>query len=202
MVIGILIAVQINNWNVKLQNTKKEILYLTRMTTNLGYDKRVYDSIIKEDSILINKLNEVKVDIPNFLKDIKEPSEDLNFLTAGYKIMPNKTTIENLVSSGQIELLRSNYLVEDIFLYYRQTEYVEKGIEESIYKFNKEEFSHLIFEYNPSRYQDSKYINTFSNAVNFKITLIQKQIDWYKSQKSFAERLINQINEEIRFIKD
>ncbi|MEM1003237.1 MAG: DUF6090 family protein, partial [Bacteroidota bacterium] len=36
VVVGILIAVQINNWNINLQDEEKEILYLTRLTTNLG----------------------------------------------------------------------------------------------------------------------------------------------------------------------
>lgn len=47
VVIGILIALQVNNWNENYKSKKKEILYLTRLTTNLGYDIRLYESINK-----------------------------------------------------------------------------------------------------------------------------------------------------------
>ncbi|MBW1294786.1 DUF6090 family protein [Aquimarina litoralis] len=201
VVIGILIAVQINNWNGRYQDEKKEILNLTRLTTNLGYDKRLYESIIKEDSILITKLNEVEKDVSGFINTVKNPIEDLNFLIIGYKFTSNRTTIDNLVSSGQIGLLRSNYLVEDIFLYYRTAEYMAKGIDESIHKYNKDDFSNLIFEFNTNAPLNPNYINKFENSVRYKVYLIEKQIAWYREQKDFAEKLITKINNEIRYIK-
>lgn len=201
VVIGILIAVQINNWNIKNQNQKKEILYLTRLTTNLGYDARLYESIMKEDSLLILKLNEVEEDLSGFVEKIDRPVEELDFLVTGYKFTSNRTTIDNLLSSGQIELLRSNYLVEDIFLYYRTTEYIEKGIDESIVAHNKEGFSDLILGFSTSDRPDREYINKLENAINFKVGLTQKQMDWYSGQKAFAEKLIAKINAEILFIQ-
>ncbi|MDY8137516.1 DUF6090 family protein [Aquimarina sp. 2201CG5-10] len=201
VVIGILIAVQVNNLNVKNQNQKKEILYLTRLTTNLGYDKRLYETLIKEDSILIDKLNKVEEDLSTFIKKIDNPIEDLNFLVAGYKFTSNKTTINNLVSSGQIEILRSNYLIEDIFLYYRTTEYIEKGIDESIFKHNRERFSDLIIEFDENDVLGYNYSNKLKKSIQFKITLIKKQIDWYNDQKSHAQKLIDNINSEINFIE-
>ena len=201
VVVGILIALQINNWNERNQNQKKEILYLTRLTTNLGYDKRLYESIMSIDSTLINKLNEVKKDLSKFIKNINNPSEDLSFLIVGYKFTSNKTTIDNLISSGKIELLRSNYLVEDIFLYYRTTESIEKGIDKSIPKYNHDKFSNLILEFDRNDILNDNYKTKLENTLNFKIDIIQKQLNWYSSQKSFAEKLIDKINNEIKFIK-
>lgn len=201
VVIGILIAVQINNLNVKFQNEEKEILYLTRLTTNLGYDQRLYNSIIKEDSILINKLNKAAENIVGFIETVENPNEDLKFLITGYKFTSNRTTIDNLVSSGQIGLLRSNYLVEDIFLYYRTIEYIREGDDESIYKYNKEKFSDLILEFNPDNRLNRDYLNKLKNAIRFKINLIETQISWYKKQSAEAEKLYTKINNEIRYIK-
>ena len=83
IVIGILIAVQVNNWNVKNVNQKKEVLYLTRLTTNLGFDKRLYESIMKEDSILMNTLHDAGENLPEFALKVKKPVEDLDFLVTG-----------------------------------------------------------------------------------------------------------------------
>ena len=43
--------------------------------------------------------------LPEYIESIKNPIEDFNFLTAGYKFSSNTTVIDNLISSGQIELL-------------------------------------------------------------------------------------------------
>ena len=201
VVIGILIALQVNNWNIKNQNQKKEILYLTRLTTNLGYDKRLYETLMKNDSILINKLNEAEKDLSRFIKKIKNPVIDLDFLVHGYRFTSNKTTIDNLISSGQIEILRSNYLVEDIFLYYRTTDYVTEGIDQSILKYNREKFTSLILEFDKNSITDYNYRNKLENSIRFKINLLQNQLDWYSDQKTLVQKLIVKINNEIKFIK-
>ncbi|MEO1654913.1 MAG: DUF6090 family protein, partial [Bacteroidota bacterium] len=114
VVIGILIAVWINNWNIEFKNEEKEILYLTRLTTNLHSDKILYERILSKDSLLIDTLRQVQNDLPNYILSIRNSVKGFAFLTAGYKFTSNRTVIDNLISSGQIELLRSNNLVENI----------------------------------------------------------------------------------------
>ncbi|OIQ30854.1 MAG: hypothetical protein BM564_01185 [Bacteroidetes bacterium MedPE-SWsnd-G2] len=201
VVIGILIALQVNNWNERRQNQKKEILYLTRLTTNLGYDKRLYETIMINDSILINKLYDVEKNLSKFIKNVDNPIEDLDVLIAAYKFTSNRTTIDNLISSGKIELLRSNYLVEDIFLYYRTTEDIDRAVDQAIIKYNREKFSDLIIEFDKNNILDNNYRLRLANSINFKINIIQTQLNLYSKQKSFAEKLINKINDEIEFIR-
>ena len=176
VVIGILIAVQINNLNIKWQNEEKEIVYLTRLTTNLGYDVRLYTSIISKDSLLINTLNKTANDLPAFIETINQPSKDLNFLIAGYKFSANRTVIDNLISSGQIELLRSNYLVEDIFRYYRVTDNTESVIDETILANNQQTINNLILRFNVENKTQINYSKTLENAIHFRIHLIEKQL--------------------------
>ena len=201
VVIGILIAVQINNWNIKFQNEEKEILYLTRLTTNLGSDIRLYESIMSKDSVLIDTLNLLQKDVPDYIASLKNPIDDLSFLTAGYKFSSNRTVIDNLISSGQIELLRSNYLVEDIFLYYRTAAHVETTIDATILDQNNETINSLILKFDPRNSSGGSYIKTLENAIHFRIYLIEKQLNWYNSQKKLAELLIKKINEEIHLIE-
>ena len=201
VVLGILIAVQINNWNVNKQNEKKEKLYLTRLTTNLGYDIRLYELIMAQDSLLIDTLSEVKDNLTQFIKTIDQPSEDLSFLITGYKFTSNRTVIDNLISSGQIELLRSNYLVEDIFLYYRTTELIETGIDATIPANNNATVNNIILKFNSNNKIDSSYIKTIENSIHYRIDLIERQLKWYSSQKQLAEKLVKKINQEIQYIE-
>ena len=202
VVIGILIAVQINNWNIKLKNEDREILYLTRLTTNLGSDVRRYESIMSKDSLLIDTLNLVQKDLKSYIGSISNPVEEFDFLTAGYKFSSNRTVIDNLISSGQIGLLRSNYLVEDIFLYYRTADHVESTIDATILANNNQTINNLILRFNSGSISDSRYIKTLENAIQFRSSLIEKQIKWYSAQKRLAEKLIKKINEEIYFIEE
>ncbi|MEM6722032.1 MAG: DUF6090 family protein [Bacteroidota bacterium] len=201
VVIGILIAVQINNWNIDRQNEEKEILYLTRLTTNLGSDKRLYEYIIKEDSLLIAELKAIQNDIANHIQTINQPVEDFKFLTKGYKFGSNRTVIDNLISSGQIELLRSNYLVENILVYYRQTEHNEATIDATIKAQNSRTINDLILKFNSNNKKDSSYIEILKNYIHFRIYLIEQQLESYTSQKIRAEKLIDKINKEIYYIE-
>jgi len=202
VVIGILIAVQINNWNVSIQNEEKEVLYLTRLTTNLGYDVRLYESIMGKDSVLIDRLKEVEKDLSGFMNTVKRPVEDLGFLTDGYKFTSNKTVIDNLVSSGQIELLRSNYLVEAIFVYYRNTDLIKSAVDTAILNHNNETIRNLILKFDSNSKVDSRYIKNLENSIHFRIDLIERQLKRYESQKNLAKKLIRKINDEIHFIEN
>lgn len=201
VVIGILIAVQINNWNINLQNEEKEILYLTRLTTNLGSDKRLYEAAMSQDSLLINELSEIQEDVLSYVQNINQPVEDFNILIKGYKFSSNTTVIDNLISSGQIELLRSNYLVEDILVYYRRTEHIETTIDATITNQNNETVNNLILTFNSNSSTDQNYIRLLENSIHYRIQLIEKQLNRYNDQKNLAEKLIHKINEEIELIE-
>lgn len=204
VVLGILIALQINNWNEKKKNRDKEIIYLTRLTTNLGYDARLYDEIMKKDSILLVQMKNASSDLPQLVAGIVDPNKSLEFLISGYNFSSNRTTIDNLISSGQIEIIRSNFLLEDIFLYYRTTENIKKGVDDAISKYDREKFSPLILEFNASELKTGYaeiYTNKLKNAIDFKSSLIQRQIALYANQKLAAGKLIDKINAEIKFIR-
>ena len=201
VVIGILIAVKINNVNIEYQNEEKEILYLTRLTTNLGSDVRLYEAIMAKDSLLINDLNKIKTNLTSYIKNIKKPIEDLDLLIKRYKFSANKTVIDNLISSGKIDLLRSNLLVERILAYYRQTDQIKSGIDSAITINNTEITNDLFLKFIPENINDENYTQVLKNYIDYRLLLINKQLDRYNSQRLLAEKLIDQINEEIELIE-
>lgn len=106
-----------------------------------------------------------------------------------------------MISSGQIELLRSNYLVEDIFLYYRSADHVESTIDAAIKTHTDETINGPILNFHSGSASDNHYLETLKNPIHFRIHLIEKQLEWYSSQRDLAEKLIKKINGEIHFIK-
>ena len=120
VVIGILIALQINNWNIQSVNSKKEITYLEEIKENLKTDLK------KIDSILI--FNQTKHQtIIEILKDFESPDgrNDAQILGPRFgmvgqydKFTPNDLGFKNLISSENIGLIKNNELRKKILDYY------------------------------------------------------------------------------------
>jgi hypothetical protein len=198
VVLGILIALAINKWNERSKNRDMELIYLNRLTTNLAYDVNLYKQIMSRDSALIDQLDAMisgdsisiaSRDIGNY-----EP------LYAGYHFTSNRTTIDNIVSAGKIEIIRSNFLLEKIFLYYRTTDDIAKGVDKAIADYNRNVFGPLVIGL--SRRDGSNPSEELFNAVVFKKDLIFTQLEIHNSQLNFAQNLIKEINDEVAFIKD
>lgn len=200
VVIGILIALGINNWNERKNDRNKEIVYLNRLTTNLKSDIQLYDLIIKKDSSLIKDLKKMSSDYLHGQYTDKETFSNLSSLIYGYHFTSNRTTIDNIVSSGKIEIIRSNYLLEDIFLYYRTTDDIKKGIDEAISEYNRGVFGPFIIELDVENISDNQKIK-FKNSINMKIDLINNQMEIYDSQRKFAINLLDKINKELELIR-
>ncbi|WOD43739.1 DUF6090 family protein [Hwangdonia lutea] len=196
VVIGILIALGINNWNERKKDRDKEIVYLNRLTTNLNSDIKLYNLIIKKDSALIESLKKLQSFNFNISDKENKSTEALNALITGYHFTPNKTTIDNIVSSGNIEIIRSNYLLEDIFLYYRTTEDIQKGIDEAISNYNRSIFGPWLIKFE-AKSTNEKQKNQLHNSINLKLDLLNNQMEIYNSQKIFAASLIDKISNEL-----
>lgn len=200
VVIGILIALGINNLNDRKNDRNKEVVYLNRLTTNLNSDIRLYNLIIKKDSSLIKDLEIMNSDYLDGQNNGKKTISNLSSLFSGYHFTSNSTTIDNIISSGKIEIIRSNYLLEDIFLYYRTTDDIEKGIDEAISEYNRAVFGPLIIELDIENLSDKQKIK-FKNSINMKIDLLNNQLKIYSSQRELAKNLLNKINKELELIR-
>ena len=92
--------------------------------------------------------------------------------------------------------------MEDIFLYYRTVEDIEKGIDEALLKYNREKFGELVLDFDTDRSNNENYLRRLKNAINFKMSIIEQQIRSYTYQKGVASQLIDKINQEVKLIKE
>jgi hypothetical protein len=128
VVIGILIALQINNWNTERQKRDLEIKILKEIEANLTFD--LFE--IQEDISIMDSLNLASKDIIEFLKTHDAPSDKFNYNVAKMKAAPhfnpNMSGYELLTSKG-VEIVRSDSLkmaisdlYESYYPYYAQYE--------------------------------------------------------------------------------
>jgi hypothetical protein len=120
VVIGILIALQINNWNELKKEKKQTNIYVYNLMEDLNKDNRMYKDQInaarlkyqfsKEINSIINE-NKVIVDTSAFI---------INLQSAGRLIVPTITdnTYKDLVSTGNLKLINDKNSIDAIREYY------------------------------------------------------------------------------------
>jgi len=213
VVIGILIALQINNWNENTKSIELEKTYYCKIAEDLQVDIR------NIDSSLVNIDKRLKI-TERFLKNLLKIQNDKavilkDFLATyrHYKFIPTKAAITDITSSGKLEKLRNQPLKKRILGYYtaqdKATNIIDlnyKGLVEKL--FDVEKFSDFGFQEIP-QYQklfdtelqgllsstkwqqkpnDQLFIKT-KDLMIFNMILASREKDLLKAIKADAEEL-------------
>lgn len=121
VVVGILIALQIDNWNQDRIERKEEVYILNSFLVDMEKDIQFLDDIINStterqksvDSIFIILQNHEAYTLGDFLKHQEA-------LTVDDYFAPNQGTFDESKASGKISLVENNAIREEIFDYYRR----------------------------------------------------------------------------------
>ena len=121
VVIGILIALQINNWNQQRLNNKKEKAYLKEIKTSLEADtlkiSEVLEFNVKKDSIVLNMMGIYESGLTNderfaIIETNSAPFTNYDFFK------PNATTWNNFISAENINLITNKDLRTKLMEFY------------------------------------------------------------------------------------
>lgn len=123
VVIGILIALQINNWNQNRINKQLERNYLENMMVNIQNDIRRMDAIVldryegkMEGLTLAKAYNKGTLQVADTLDFLLKASYGAVF-SNGVNFFSNQT-FDELISTGNLQLIRDNELKTQINNYY------------------------------------------------------------------------------------
>ena len=110
VVIGILIALSINNWNETNKNEREQIVFLNNLKNDLKNDLIQLDQILKFQKEKLSKVNELKDQLLS-IKDFEKIEQLLVNLTSdNYTYFPNTGSYTTTVSSGKIASLNPSSL--------------------------------------------------------------------------------------------
>ena len=202
VVIGILIALSINNWNENNKNKTKEHVYLNKISDNLNDDIAFYKSNIAGDSLGIIKLSIIKEALSNKNEtDFNKIKKHILTLMIGQEFTVNKTAFDNIVASGQIDVISNDNIVDELLLYYREVEMIKIGPDAAATAYNRSVFGPLLINFGSLEHTNEdmpKYQNNLAlkNSVDWKIWLLQSKIRAYQYQIESAKRLRHLIAEE------
>lgn len=130
VVIGILIALQVNNWSVENNSKIKEEWYLNNIAKDLEYQKGILLSqkLFYQESIDIAKsiLRDYKK--TNSIRKIDSLNQKLNELIEVNIFSNANDTYKEMLSSGQQNIIRDKKISNGIINYYLFCEDTEKDI--------------------------------------------------------------------------
>ena len=220
VVIGILIALQINNWSEDQKEIKKQIGYLKRMHTD-----------IQEDTIYLRQKirraqSEQKsyYDFIHSMYDVQSTKEDfVNLISSAEwdadELILQDDTFTEITTSGKLDLIRNDQLKASIIEYYRNYAIADKHIAEmnatgiDLFEF----FTPIVWKYydsQPARVFDQEqmfdlkglvFINDptsdefrrLEGTAGFYSTKHAIFERYYSNQMSNATKLLEQIQDEI-----
>jgi len=123
IVIGIIIAVQIGNWNQTIQNKELLRISLENLREDLVIQKEIIDEQILFESDMIAMTDTVLMLLQHPAPSPAEITPILYNLTSRRTFIANKATFNNLESTGNIVLIQDKELKNELIRYHQQLDY-------------------------------------------------------------------------------
>jgi hypothetical protein len=121
VVIGILIALQINNWNEKRKQSELQTVYISRLVSDIQQDTMSV-RIIKMQTEEAQEIIKKTIHILNTGSELLNTMQVLeNYFEKGWDtriLIANDNTYTDLLQTGNMSILKGNIKVEDIIKYY------------------------------------------------------------------------------------
>lgn len=184
VVIGILIALQVNNWNESRKQNSKKRFIIERLIIDLDSDKDLVSYQIDKANLFIEQmmfcvdviLNKKQATADEFVENFSPLLTILSF-------DQNRTTFDNIVSSGQIEYLKNQSLIDSIIKYYNDGSNI--GWDSGVREYSRSIIAPYLmrFDHIPPKPQTSYRENASRKFTQIDVTtseIKQKSIEDYK----------------------
>ena len=179
VVIGILIALQVNNWNDRLKERSVEIKILQEILSNLEHDLVEIRSDIKT----MDSVNKASKDINRFMKTDSIPSETFYYDVAKLRVNPhfdpNKSGYNLLVSKG-VEIILNDTLRGSLSLLYESLYSYYYRYEEERTQFKLQEINPLLLKYFEWHPQPGLYFFGHYQISSIDYLMIKKDVMFTK----------------------
>jgi len=217
VVIGILIAIQANNWNIDRIAQKEKEFALHKLIENLNQDISNLQSGIDSGKQFITALDSCLI----ILKNPRDYSKDyfsglFSYMNYTLPFEYNQITFNEMSNSGKLKLIKNEALVDSLFHYYDSNNYIAVSdalnlhTRETIRSYTMgydfmvlphvfDTYSESEFNIKPKSLTDYNSDVHIINSIRFKILLLKSLTERYGEMVQSASNLITLTNEEIKF---
>ncbi len=207
VVIGILIAVQINQWNTAQTNKQQERFYLQKLKQNIQQDT-FYLNIRKGDiRRTLLALDTIKMQMDSLeLSEFSNPRL-ISSLFGTFRFSPQTSTFDNLTSTGKLDLLNNEALIDSLFVYYNNQNNYTKQRNESLETYTRTKIGPYLMAFDkiginpankpdkkPSDYGDDVFIR---NSVDLKHLWLNGMLRDYESVYGLSKNILKLIDDSL-----
>ncbi|MBL4568753.1 MAG: hypothetical protein JKY69_03560 [Flavobacteriaceae bacterium] len=123
VVIGILIAIQINNWNESRKQSISEKEFITSVKNDLKQDKAFIQQIVEPIEPRIEAYKVLNSDLPNLYDNDRNSLDSIfhNYFKSQRTFYPISGSYQSAVSGNQITVFRNKELIQKIIKLYNST---------------------------------------------------------------------------------
>ena len=201
--IGILLALQVNNWNELRKRNLLETAVLKELKKNLIEDIKDMDGNINlhKKAIVSSQL------ISNVIENHLPYHDSLDIHFSRIYIVPNfleTRTANNNIKNAGTGLIRNDSLRDQIIdLYERQYVFLNTWVEnenrhfiQDLHGFYRTQFSSLDFfgKSHPVNFEKLVENQEYINYVNHQVSFCEYTLGWYYKSKESAEKVIELVN--------
>jgi hypothetical protein len=203
IVIGILLALNISNWNDEKKTRAKEEYFLTKLSSNLNDDIKQFKQVGEYEEDVASHLDSILIIVRNPNKfDLEDLRDHSNALFSFKRFYATKTAFDNLVSSGQIDIIRDQLLVEKLFIYYRDVDEQSISGDAALAAYSRNNVGPFFMQFDFLSNQTVSVMRkrkslmeyhqepNVENLVRLKLSLIKTQLRSYSTLTKSAEEIV------------
>jgi len=181
VVIGILIALTINNWNDQKNNAKSEHIYYCRILEDFELDKQRIEELKEKANNRIDSSKKILLDLDSGTKDKHYLINQFILATRSEVYEPRNVTLKDLISSGNLKLINDISIKNNLIQYYSELENKQAQL-----KSNRDEIIKKVFEVVNSSIeigaiQEFDYVH---KLLSPEIIRTLPELDWTKDKNS------------------
>jgi len=211
VMIGILLALQINNWNEERKLNIKQSIYLSGLKTDFKHSKNALERVI-------NKTERVAKTIDTFLILIKKNGNALTQFQIDYLsrtsngftvFMPSEGVINDIIGSGKLDMIKNNGLRNKIASWeadlrmIRENETLSKLVSSDYNEHISQYFNLVNLKFEEPAFQNDKRSdflndNIMTNYLVNKYRLSKRLNNLYREKSLAIDSLITIIDAELK----
>jgi hypothetical protein len=190
VVIGILIALAINDWNDQNKNTKSELTYYCRILEDFELDKQRIVELKEESNYRIDRSKNILLELDSGTKDKNYIINQFILATRSEIYEPRNVTFKDLIASGNLKLLNDISVKNSLIQYYSELENKEFQLKQNRSEITKKVFDLVNTSFEIGAIQEFEYVR---KLLDPEILQILPQDDWTKDKNNDYYKKLQQV---------
>ncbi|MFH6768585.1 DUF6090 family protein [Gaetbulibacter aquiaggeris] len=181
VVIGILIALSINDWNDIKKNAESELIYYCRILEDFELDKQLIDELKDKANYRIDSSKKILLDLDSGKKEKHYIINQFILATRSEVYEPRNVTFKDLISSGNLKLLDDITIKNSLIQYYSELENKQLQLKQNRDEIIKKVFELVNTSIEIGAIQEFEYVH---QILDPEILQILPHDDWTKDKNS------------------